>query len=165
MKIAVKILCLGFVFILVSASAASAQSFGAEEVVKAARFLEEKPFDKEAKNIRAFGVQYVIETEDVTVVLCGGDVTKHFLDKKNKNSTELIGQYTIAMAAFKLQNPDKKDNENAAQLAGLESVLKTYEAMIAQKPKTKHKGMDEYVQKRNSGELKALVDAADCGKK
>lgn len=154
-------------FVLVTASVvyANAQSFGPEEVIKAARFLEAKPFDKEAKNIRALAVTYVIETDDVSVMLCGGDITKHFLDKKNKNSTELIGQYTIAMAAFKLENPDKKDDENAAQLAGLESVLKAYQAIIAKKPKTKHKGMDEYVQKRDNGELKAIVDAADCGKK
>lgn len=165
MKIAVKILCLGFVFILVSASAASAQSFGAEEVIKAARFLEEKPFDKNAKNIRSAAFVYAADTKDVTVIICGGEITKHIMDKKNKNGSELLAQYAIGMTAFKLENPDKKDDENAAQLAGLESVLKTYEAMIAQKPKTKHKGMDDYVQKRNSGELKALVDAADCGKK
>lgn len=138
--------------------------FGRSELIKAAQFLEENPFSKDAKGIRAFAVKYVIETDEVSVVLCGGDLTGPILDKKNKNSTELIGQYTVAMAAFKLQNPANK-NENDAQLAGLESSLKAYEKMIAEKPKTKHDGMDGLVSKRNAGELKGLVEQADCGKK
>ena len=142
----------------------SAQDFGSSELIKAAKFLEAKPFDKNAEAIRGMAVRYVIETKDVSVIVCGGDVTKPFLDKKNKNSTELIGQYTIALAAFKLENPAKKDDENAAQLAALESVLRTYQTMLQEKPKSKHALMDEYILKRDKGELKALVDGAECGK-
>src|SRR3712207_4169705 len=97
-----------------------------ETLVKAARFLEQKPFDKDAKKIREWAMLYVIQTKDVSVILCT-DATKTMLDKKNKNSSELLGQYTIGMAAFKLENPDKKTDENAAQLAGFESALKAYE--------------------------------------
>ena len=143
----------------------SAQQFGPSELIQAAKLLEESPFDKNAEAIRAVAIRYVIETSDVSVTVCGGDITKPFLDKKNKNSTELVGQYTIAMAAFKLKNPTQKDDENAAQLAGLESVLRTYEAMITVRPKTKHAMMDEYLLKRDRGELKTLVEGAACGKK
>jgi hypothetical protein len=136
-----------------------------ETLIKAARFLEQKPFDKDAKKIREWAMFYVIQTKDVSVVLCGGDLTKAMFDKKNKNGTELLGQYTIGMAAFKLENPDRKTDENAAQLAGIESALKAYEAMIAEKPKTKFEAMDELLVKRDKGELKATVDAANCGKK
>lgn len=141
-----------------------AQSFGRSELIKAAQYLEENPFSKDAKGIRAFAVKYVIETDEVSVVVCGGELTSPLLDKKNKNSTELIGQYTIGMAAFKLQNPSNK-NENDAQLAGIESTLRAYEKMTAEKPKTKHDGMDGLLAKRNASELKGLVDQADCGKK
>lgn len=105
-----------------------------------------------------------MQTDDVSVVLCGGDLMAPILNKKNKNSTELIGQYTIGMAAFKLQNPSNT-NENDAQLAGLESVLKVYEKLVAVKPKTKHDGMESLLAKRNANELKAAVDQADCAKK
>lgn len=135
-------------------------------LIKAARFLEAKPLDKDAKGIRGWAVGFVIETDQVSVVVCGGDLMQPLLEKKNKNSTELIGQYTIGMAAFKLENPDKKDDENSAQLAGIESALKAYEAIIAEKPKTRFPAMDDLIVKRDKGELKALVEAANCtGKK
>ncbi|MBX3245193.1 MAG: hypothetical protein KF685_12145 [Acidobacteria bacterium] len=155
---------IAFAFAVFFVDGVNAQEFGKDELIKASKFLEEKPFDKNAKNIRSAAFVYAADTKEVTVIICGGEITKHIMDKKNKNGSELLAQYAIGMTAFKLENPDNND-ENAAQLAGLESVLKTYEAMIAEKPKTNHKGMDEYVQKRNNSELKALVDAADCGKK
>ena len=87
------------------------------------------------------------------------------MDKKNKYGSELIGQYTIGMAAFKLENPGKKDHENAAQLAGVESMLRAYEQMVKEKSKAKFAGMDELLTKRDNGELKKMIDAANCGKK
>ena len=137
-----------------------------ETLIKAARFLEEKPLDEKAKAVRGWAVSFVIKTDQVSVVVCGGDFMKPLLDKKNKNGAELIGQYTIGMAAFKLEHPDSKDDENAAQLAGVESALKAYEAIIKEKPKTSLPGMDDLVSKRNKGELRSLVEAAHCaGKK
>jgi len=134
-------------------------------LIKATKFLEVKPFDEKAKDVRGWAVAYVIQTKDVSVVVCIGDFLKPALEKKNKYGSELIGQYTIAMAAFKLENPDQKDDENAAQLAGVESMLRAYETMLKEKPKAQFAGMDELVAKRNKGELRALVEAAECGKK
>ncbi len=134
-------------------------------LIKAARFLEAKPFDKDAEDIRGAAMRYVIETDDVHIIICGGDILAPVLEKKNKYGTELLGQYTIGMAAFKLANPDKKDDENAAQLAGVESMLRAYESIIAEKPKAKFAGIDDLIAKRDKGELKAMVDAANCGKK
>lgn len=151
---------------LVSAFAASgfAQSFGKEQIIKAAPYLEANPFSKEAPTIRALAVKYVIETDEVNVIVCGGDLMAPILDKKNKNSSELTAQYTIAMAAFKLTHPENKD-ENDAQVAGLESALRAYEKMISEKPKTRHDGMDRLLKMRDNGELAAASAARNCGKK
>ncbi len=132
-----------------------------ENLIKASSFLENNPFDKDAKGIRAWAITYASETKDVTVIICGGTASP-FLDKKVKYGSELLGQYLIAMTAFKLQNPDNTD-ENAAQLVGIESALKAYENMIKEKPKGKAKTMDELITKRDNGELKTLVEAANCG--
>ena|ERR1043166_2534103 len=141
----------------------SAQKLTAQQMLQATKFLQDKPFDEQAPTIRAAAVKFAIETKDVTVTVCGGDITKPFLDKANKNSAALIAQYTIAMTALKMANPTAE--ENAIQLAALNSVLKTYEAMIREKPKTQFAPMDEYIGKRDRGELQALVEKADCGKK
>jgi hypothetical protein len=134
-----------------------------ENLIKASTFLENNPFDKEAKGIRAWAITFASETKDVTVIICGGTASP-FLDKKVKYGSELLGQYLIAMTAFKLQNPENTD-ENASQLAGIESALKAYENMIKEKPKGKAKTIDELVAKRDNGELKAFVEAANCGSK
>ncbi|MBS1795656.1 MAG: hypothetical protein JSS81_17505 [Acidobacteria bacterium] len=134
-------------------------------LIRAARFLEEKPFDKDAPKMREWAFLYVAQTKDVSVVICAGPLIRPMLEKKNKYGDELLNQYAIAMAAFKLQNPDRKSDENAAQLAGLESALKAYEKMVAGDSKAKYAALDELLAKRDKGELKALVEAADCAKK
>lgn len=144
------------------ASAQTNKDKNKELLIRITRFLEEKPLDEKAKQARENAFAYVIQTKDVSVTMCT-DLTKGVTNKKNKFGGELLIQYSLGMAAFKLENPDK--DENAAQLAGLESMLKSYEAMVAADPKAQSAGMDELVTKRKNGELKALVDAAKCGKK
>src|SRR5690349_1906237 len=91
--------------IALAAQVSFAQDLSKEEqrnlLVKASKFLEVKPFDKDAKTIRAWAIRYVIETNDVSIILCVGDFMKAALDDDNKYGSELVGQYTIAMAAFK----------------------------------------------------------------
>ncbi|MEP6925481.1 MAG: hypothetical protein ABI954_13520 [Pyrinomonadaceae bacterium] len=132
-----------------------------ETLIKAARLLEEKPFDKDAKKIREWAMFYIIQTKDVSVTICTNAITSA-TDKKNKNGSELFGQYTIGMAAFKLENPDKASDEIAAQLAGAESMLKAYEAMVKEKPKAQFADLDALVEKRNKNELAAFVAANGC---
>jgi hypothetical protein len=151
--------------IVTAAQAQDQRQKDAANLIKAARFLEEKPLDKEAKGIRGWAVSYLMETKDVNVTVCGGFLMQPLLDKKNKNSTEMIGQYMIGMGAYKVANPDKNDDENEAQFAGLESAIKAYKAIIAEKPKTRFPGMDDLATKLDKGELKSLVIAADCTKK
>lgn len=134
-----------------------------ETLIKVVRFLEEKPFDKDAKKYREWGFLYVVETKDVSVLLCT-DAIKPAMEKKNKNSGELLIHFSLAMAAFKLENPDKADDEIAAQIAGIESMLKSYEAMVREKPKAKFAGMDELVEKRNNNTLAAHIQANSCKK-
>ena len=152
-----------FIFVALSAQIGLAQS-EKELVIKAARAIEEKPFDKETVKMREQALKYVIETDQVSIVVCGG-VVEPFLDKKNKFGSELSVAYTIGMAAFKLENPTKASDENAAQLAGVESALKTYEAILKEKPKAKFDTVDALLMKRNNGELAKYVADADCGKK
>lgn len=135
-----------------------------EMLIKTVRALEEKPFDKETIKMREQSLRWVIETDQVSVTACGG-VMAPFLEKKNKLGSELTVAYSLGMAAFKLENPDKKSDENAAQLAGLETALKSYEAMLKEKPKAKFAAVDDLLAKRADGTLAKYVADADCGKK
>lgn len=129
-----------------------------------ARLLEKKPFDPNADAARKWGFKWVADTDQVSVVLCS-ETMKLIPDKKNKFKAELLMQHMFGMAVFKLENPDKKTDEHAAQLAGLESMLRAYEAMVAENEKAKNAELDALLAKRGNGELAALVEAANCGKK
>ncbi|MEZ5346211.1 MAG: hypothetical protein R2681_11735 [Pyrinomonadaceae bacterium] len=128
------------------------------------KLLEKKPFDENAGAARNWGFKYVADTDEVSVVLCSGTM-KLIPEKKNKFKSELLMQFTFGMAVFKLENPDQKDDETAAQVAGLESMLRTYEVMLAENEKAKSPGMDDLLIKRNGGELKGLVESGDCKEK
>src|ERR1043166_9914081 len=84
-------------------------------LIKSAQFLEEKPFDKDAKKVRCWAIGWLIETDKVHLKVCSLLVAN--IDKKYKYGPELLGQYTIGMGAFKLSIPEKSNDENVAQLA------------------------------------------------
>jgi len=133
-----------------------------ETLIKAAQILEAQPFQEKAKEFRTWAMRYIIETDDVSITVCS-QMFSSIMDKKNKNADELLAQYSMGMAAFKLANPDKVKDENSAQLAGMESMIRAYENMIKEKPKTKFQALDDLVTKRDKGELKKFVDEAKCG--
>ena len=133
-----------------------------QTLIKAAKFLEERPLDKDAKKIRGWAIGWIIETDKVSVKVCSLLLQ---VEEKYKYSSEMTGQYTIGMAAFKLANPDKASNEDAAQLAGVESAIASYESMIKTQEKAKNNFMDQLVAKRADGTLSQFVLENNCKEK
>ena len=131
-----------------------------ETLIRSARLLEQKPLDKDAKKVRGWAMQWLIVTDKVSVKICS--LILSGVDKKYKYGSELIGQYTIGMGAYKLANADKAQDEDAAQQAGIESALASYEAMVAEQPKAKNAFMDELLAKRGQGTLAAYVKENNC---
>lgn len=130
-----------------------------ELLIKASTFLEEKPFDKQAKNARGWAITWIIETDKVSVMVCSLILG---VEEKYKYSSELISQYTIGMAAFKLANPERAKDEDAAQLAGVESAIRAYEAIVNEKPKNRNAFMDELITRRTNGTLATYVLENNC---
>jgi hypothetical protein len=157
-----KILLLG-IFIVLFTGFAFAQT-EAELTIKAARAIETTPTSYETIKQREHSLKWLIETNDVHLIVCGG-VFDLFSDKKNKNASEMTAAYTIGMGAFKLEFPAKAGDEDAAQLAGLNTALKTYESLVKEKPKTKFEKIESLIQKRDSNELAGIVSGFGCGKK
>src|SRR5690349_8843755 len=114
---------------------ASAQQSNKDLVVRAAKAMETAPGTPETAQLASPALKYLIETDEVSLIVCGG-VVSPILEKKNKNGSEMVGAYTIGMGAYKIQNPTSTD-EDAAQLAGLELALKVYQSVVTAKPKTK----------------------------
>lgn len=145
------------------AAAGQSNTDNKDLLLKATQILEVQPFHEKAKDFRGWAMRYIIETDDVSILVCAGPLLEPIMDKKNKYANELLAQYSMGMAAFKLANPDKAKDENAAQIAGIESALRSYESMVKEKPKAKFQGMDDLAAKAKNGELKKMVEDAKCG--
>ena len=159
--IASTIACLILVGLLTSNSIARnrQKEDPAQTLIKATKFLEEQPLDKDAKKVREWAITWIIQTDKVSVNICSWILS---VDKKYKYSSELTGQYTIGMAAFKLANPDKASDENAAQLAGIESAVASYESMVKVQPKATTPFMDQLLAKKADGSLAQFVLENNC---
>jgi hypothetical protein len=132
----------------------------AETLIKAARSLEQNPLDNKAKDIRSKAVMWIIATDKVTVNICS--LISSGVDKEYKYQSEVFGQYTIGMAAFKLANPSRASDEDAAQLAGVESALLSYESIIKAQPKSRNAFLDGLLAKRGEGQLAGFVKENNC---
>ncbi len=153
------------ILLLLSCSVvAAAQGQKPDEVaalISAVKFLEQSPLDKKAKDLRSSALTWVIQTDKVSVNICANFMREY--DDKYKYGSELLAQYTIGMAAYKLSNPGK--DEASVQLAGYESALLSYEAMVKQQPKAKNSKLDALVAKRVDGTLAQYVADNGCKEK
>jgi hypothetical protein len=151
------------ILLLVSSAFGSVAQESHDDVsrlIAVAKFLEQTPFDKKAKDVRKWALTWVIATDKVSVNLCGSLVSGVNKGKEYKYSGEMTAQYAIGMAAFKLANPGK--DEQSAQLAGYESVLSVYDAMMKEQPKAKNAFLDELLAKRADGTLAQYLAENNC---
>lgn len=156
-------------FILLScASSAYAQKRGAstpeerKRAVEMATFLEKNPLAKEAKDYRAALLFFLAEVPDIAIKLCS-NVLGESKRIKGDYEAELVGQLAYSQGKFIIENPDKAQDDGAVYLAGVEGVLRTWQAIKAAKPKAKFKLMDELLEKQQAGTLTEYVKANMSG--
>lgn len=133
-----------------------------KQAVEIATFLETNPLAKDAKDKRAALLLFLIQAPDITVTICSnvlGDSKK----LKGDYESELVSQLPFSQAKFVIENPDKANDEAAVQLAGVEGVLRMWQAIKTAKPKAKFPLMDELLQKQQAGTLAEHVQTAMQG--
>ena len=157
------LLIVTFVF-LCCVSSAYAQNRGPstpeerKQAVEMVTFLETNPLAKEAKDYRAKLFMFLAEVPDITIKLCLrviGDSKKF----KGDYDSELTGQLMYSQAKFIIENPGKAQDDAAVNLAGVEGVLRTWQAIKAAKPKAKLPLLDELLAKQQAGTLSEHVQS------
>jgi hypothetical protein len=123
-----------------------------KRAVEMATFLETNPLAKEAKEMRAVLLRFLTEVPDITIALCF-DVVGESKKFKGDYDPELFGQLAFSQAKFIIEHPDKAQDQAAVQLAAVEGVLRTWQAIKTAKPKAKFPLMDELVAKQQAGTL------------
>ena len=121
-----------------------------------ATFLEKNPLAKEAKDQRAALLYFLTEAPDIKISLCLS-VLGESKRIKGDYEAELVGQLAYSQAKFVIENPDKAQDAAAVYLAGVEGVLRTWQAIKVTKPKAKFALMEELLQKQQAGTLAEYV--------
>jgi hypothetical protein len=122
-----------------------------------AQKLENSPLDPSLRPEREWAIKWLIEVPDIHVSMCPtilGDYHKY------KYSPEITTQLMLAGARFSIENPDKAKDQVAQYMAGAESALKAYSAILQQDPKAKSKALDDDLQKKSQGKLKEYIEDA-----
>jgi hypothetical protein len=123
--------------------------------------LEQAPLDKGLKKDREWALVWLIQVPDVSVNVCLAPLGDR-KEEKYKYEPEIFGQFTLSMGAFLIEHPEKAKDQDAQFLAGVESALKAYKAILESKPEAKSKGLDDLLEKQSQGKLADFVRDASA---
>ena len=87
------------------------------------------------------------------------------VESKKKVAHQLFEQFTLSMGAYAIEHADPGPESAEQQQAGLDGMLKFYEAWLKQHPNDHIAAVDEAVQKKQAGHLAeaGALEAANCG--
>jgi hypothetical protein len=114
--------------------------------------LESSPLDDSVDKQGETALKQVSDAHDIHVPLCPA-LLSEFNGMKYAYAHTITRQYMLASAAFIIENPGKAGDTKAMNLAAVESVLKTYSAILQQKPEAKAKPLDNLLKKQSEGKL------------
>ena len=84
------------------------------------------------------------------------------LESKHKEAGFIWFQMILASGVYLLQNPEAASDEPRYVLAGVESALRAYEAILKKKPKLRVELLDTLVLQREQGKLRDWVSEHMC---
>ena len=119
--------------------------------------LESHPLDDALNRQGETAVKRLIAVHDIHVPLCGALFTE-FSGMKYDYGHNIMRQFLRASAVFIIQNPDRSSDTRTMSLAALESLLKSYQAILQEKPAAKNKVLDDLLKKQSEGRLEEVVD-------
>jgi hypothetical protein len=122
------------------------------------RKLEQNPLDKSLYAEKQWAMRWLIEIPDINVNVCAPVLFgTEFIQEQNKYAPQLSYQATFGEAAFIIEHPDKKADTEAQYLAGVESALKAYSAIVKSDPSAKSTALDKLLQTQREGKLPGFV--------
>jgi hypothetical protein len=124
--------------------------------VKIAHELEEDPLGKDAKDNRAWVIQWITDIPDITVTECAEYFGK-LTPPLRGHIREIVMQMDISSAAFMIEHPDKAKDDQAVATAGLLGSLKAYQSILKGDPQARWPFMDKVIQMRDQGKLDDFV--------
>ncbi|HEY1527232.1 MAG TPA: hypothetical protein VGH51_13425 [Candidatus Angelobacter sp.] len=125
------------------------------------RRLEQDPLDKSLYAEKTWAKKWLEDIPDINVNICAPILFGvDFLTEQNKYTPQLSYQATFGSAAYIIEHPDKAGDTGAQFVAGVESALKSYSAIVKNEPQAKSKALDALLEKQKQGKLAEFVRAA-----
>ena len=121
---------------------------------KAVRFteaLEADPLGSDAATMRQWLLQWLTDTPDFTVTVC--DILGPIPKESVPNGPELLVQQMFGNVAYQIKHPGTSDTLSL-QVAGVESVLHAYSAILAKDQKAHIPYFDNLLTQQRDGVLK-----------
>jgi hypothetical protein len=158
LRLVFSVLLSGLFILMAQDGSAQATSTPEERTqwVQISHQLETSPLDESVNKQGEWALKRVSDVHDIHVPLCPG-LLSGFNGLKYTYSHQITRQYMLASTAFLLENPEKASDLDAMNLTAVESVLKTYQAILHQKPDAKAKTLDDLLKKQSQGKLKEFT--------
>jgi hypothetical protein len=122
--------------------------------------FEQSPLDEGLKSDVDWALNWLQDIPDINVSVCPtplGNLTQ----EEYQYRTRLSVLYVLAMGAYLVDHPQKAADTISQYIAGAQSAIKAYKAILKAKPQAKSRSMDELVAKDAEGTLDEFVrDAA-----
>lgn len=122
--------------------------------------FEQSPLDESLDSDVKWALQWLQDVPDINVSICPtplGNLTQ----EEYQYRTRLSVLFVLSMGAYLVDHPQKAADTISQYIAGAQSAIKAYKAILKAKPQAKSRSMDELVAKDAEGELDGFVrDAA-----
>ena len=128
-----------------------------QRAVEVTRRLEQDPLGKRGDEDRVWLFQWIVDIPDINVRTCESPLDQLKDDEGDRHGRELFLQHVFGVTTFLIENPAKKDDWVAQQVAGLESVLRAYRSLRKAAPAVRWRSLDRYDELRRDGKLADAV--------
>lgn len=135
------------------------------KAVETTRKLERSPLGPAANTSRMWLLKWIVEIPDINVRGCSGPLDALTQDRNGRHGKALYAQAMFGMTAFMIENPQRKDDWLAVQMAGVESTLRAYQALLEAEPGSRWQELDTLLEARRQGKLEELIEQTmeGCG--
>jgi hypothetical protein len=137
-----------------------------KKAVETTRRLERYPLAPNADADRKWLLKWIVEIPDINVKSCNGPLDGLAQDEDgSRHGRWLYAQSMFGMTAFMIEHPREKGDWVAVQMAGVESTLRAYQALIATDREAHWDELDTLLEARRQGKLREVVEKTmeGCG--
>lgn len=127
-----------------------------QRVIEITHKLEAAPLDNTLFKERDWAQQLLLVIPDVHLRTCT-TLLRDIRRPRYKFRTELWAQVRLAGAVYLIEHPDHADDYLGEHLAGMQSALKAYSAIVKTNPDARSKPLDDLLEKQNQGKLPDVV--------